>query len=65
MSTGVVCKLRIRGAQWNGIGQKLRDCAVSDDNDLNEWCMSRAKEAWSRGDEAYAIAKEIERSDNE
>ena len=58
----IVHEARIRGAEWHGVANKMRDCAISENNDINEWCMDQAKVAWARGDEAYAIAKMIEGS---
>ncbi len=58
-----VLAARLRGAEWHGIGQKIRDCAMAEQTDINKWCMEQAEVCWARGDEAYAIAKIIETSE--
>jgi hypothetical protein len=61
----VIAAARIRGAEWNGVANKIRDCAMSESHDINAWCMAQAQTCWARGDEAYAIAKILESKDNE
>lgn len=57
--------IRIRGAEWGGIANKIRDCALSEEHkDINNWCMEQAKACWARQDEAYAIAKMLEEKDS-
>ena len=65
MSKDAVLNSRIRAAEWHGVGQRLRDSAVCENTEINDWCMDQAKVCWARGDEAYAIAKVLEKEAEE
>ncbi len=60
-----IADLRIRGSHWGGIANKIRDCATTGHIDMDEWCMEQARICWARQDEAYAIAKQLEKENDE
>lgn len=47
----------LRGAAWYAISHSIRAKAECDQRDINQWLGDKAAEAYSRSEEAYAIAK--------
>ena len=58
-----VLMCRLRGAEWGGISNKLRGMTMCNQDDIREWLLEIAGQAESRSEEAYAIAKEIDKDE--